>query len=261
MDRYNIVLGKKPPPSFVDSKFQEAWGDKNNSLDNSPLCSRKVFAEVKDNWGAPIGGNMSSTEIYGLKKNTVEYIGETRNSWRGAMAIWIFLEKKYLPKYIPDWVRALNREDQEYSRTAALGRNSPIKEIFDLFQSPKLTKSERIVLGSTFDNVLAKVEDIDKVLQAFREFEGDTTLKEQANIIEQAIKKDPEIVAIGWNQTSVNSDTWASDSYDEEKDEYINATAAACNSADDLNDSINVPKKALETRFSFSSSESSKRLF
>ena len=172
---------------------------------------------------------MSCTEIFGLKKNTVEYIGETRNSWRGAMAVWIFLEKKYLPKYVPDWARTLDKEDQEYSRTsfeislssAMEQKDNPMEEIWDLFKSPKLTKSERIVLGSTFDNVLAKVESIDKVLQAFREFEGDTTLKEQADIIEQAIKEDPEIVAIGWNQTSVNGDTWASDSYDEEKEEPI----------------------------------------
>ena len=162
---------------------------------------------------------MSCTEIYGIKKNTVECIGETRNSWHGAMAVWVFLEKKYLPKYVPDWAFDVN---QEYSRTSAMGQaDGPIKEIWDLFKSPKVTESERIVLGSTFDNVLAKVESIDKVLQAFREFKGETTLKEQADIIEQAIKEDPEIVAIGWNQTSVNGDTWASDSYDEEKEEPV----------------------------------------
>jgi hypothetical protein len=161
---------------------------------------------------------MSCTEIFGLKKNTVECIGETRNSWRGAMAIWIFLEKKYLSKYVPDWALA----GESYSRTTVMGSgNGPIKEIWDLFKSPKVTKSDRIVLGSTFDNVLVKVKSVDKVLQAFREFEGETTLKEQADIIEQAIKKDPEIVAIGWNQTSVNGDTWASDSFDEEKEESI----------------------------------------
>lgn len=165
---------------------------------------------------------MSCTEIYGIKKNTVECIGETRNSWRGAMAIWMFLEKKYLPKYVPDWARALGEKDQEYSRTTVMGQgNGPIKEIWDLFKSPKVTKSERIVLGSTFDNVLAKVESIDKVLQAFREFGGDTTLKEQADIIEQALKEDPEIVAIGWNQTSVSGNTWAHEKFDEDTEEYI----------------------------------------
>ena len=169
---------------------------------------------------------MSCTEIFGLKKNTVEFIGETRNSWRGAMAVWVFLEKKYLPKYVPDWAFRPDGSridtNQEYSRTSAMGqKDNPMKEIWDLFKSPKVTESERIVLGSTFDRVLAKVKSIDKVLQAFREFEGDTTLKEQADIIEQAIKGDPEIVAIGWNQTSVNGDTWATDNYDEEKEESL----------------------------------------
>jgi hypothetical protein len=163
---------------------------------------------------------MSCTEIFGLKKNTVEHIGETRNSWRGAMAIWTLLEKKHLPKYIPDWAMGVAGE---YSRTSAMGqeKDSPMKSVWDLFHSPKLTKSERIVMGSTFDNVLAKVESIDQVLQAFREFEGNTSLKEQADIIEQAIKKDPEIVAIGWNQTSVNGDTWVNESYDTENEEPI----------------------------------------
>jgi hypothetical protein len=158
---------------------------------------------------------MSYTELYGLTKNFVVKIGETKNSWRGAMAIWHILEKKYLPKFIPDW--AVNESDKEYSRTSSLGDESPIKEIWNLIDSPKLTKTEKIVLGSTFDNVLAKVESIDKLLSSFREFEGETSLKEQADLIERAIKGNSKIIAIGWNQTSVNGDTWATENYDEKK--------------------------------------------
>jgi hypothetical protein len=140
---------------------------------------------------------MSCTEIYGLTKNSVKCIGETRNSWRGAMAVWRLLEKKYLPKFIPEWARRTARPDDEYSRTSCIGSNKEIEEIWGLLKSPRLTKTERIVLGSTFDNVLARVDRIAEVLSAFREFEGETSLKEQADIIERAIREDPEIVAIG----------------------------------------------------------------
>lgn len=149
---------------------------------------------------------MSYTELYGFTKTGVESIGETRNAWRGAMAVWTFLEKKYLPKYRPSWARD---DKMDYSRTCSgIGSKDDIKEIWDLFRSKKISDSERIVMGSTYDNVLVKVEDIEKVLKAFREFEGETSLKEQADIIEEALKELPDIIAIGWNQTSVNGDTW-----------------------------------------------------
>jgi hypothetical protein len=164
---------------------------------------------------------MSYTELYGLTKNSVLSIGETRNSWRGAIAIWCILEKKYLPKFIPEWAVALGKQNEDHSRASVMSDDGPIKEIWGLSKSPKLTKDEKIVLGSTFDNVLAKVESIDKLLFAFRNFKGETSLKEQADIIEKAIKNNPEIVAIGWNQTSVNGDTWANYSYDEHTEERI----------------------------------------
>lgn len=162
---------------------------------------------------------MSCTELYGLTKDSVLFIGETRNAWRGAMAVWTSLEKKYLPKYIPEWARSLGRVvDAGYSRTSD---TKAINDIWKLFKSPQLTESERIVLGSTFDNVLAEVKSIDRVLKAFREFEGETSLKEQADLIEAAIKDHPEIIAIGWNQTSVNGNSWATENRDEESEEYI----------------------------------------
>ena len=164
---------------------------------------------------------MSRTELYGLTKNSAHLIGETNNSWRGAMAVWVTLEKKYLPEFIPDWAKGMPRQDQEgYSRTATFGENSKMQEIWSLVKDPRLSPAERIVLSSTFDNVLAKVDSINQVLAAFREFEGETTLKEQADVIEKAIKEDPELVAIGWNQTSVNGDSWQTENLNEETEEY-----------------------------------------
>jgi hypothetical protein len=165
---------------------------------------------------------MSTTEIYGITKNSAFELGETRNSHRGAMAIWIYVEDKYLPPYVPGWAIRLNRQDGKYSRTVqSFGDNeNSIEEIWQLRNSEKISPIDNIVLGSTFDNVLVKIENIDKLCDAFVSFEGETSLKEQIPIIKSA-KEDESIIAIGWNQTSVNSDTWANYKYDEEKDESI----------------------------------------
>jgi len=163
--------------------------------------------------------DMSYTELFGLTKNTTSFIGETNNSWRGAMAIWKIFEKRYLPKYVPDWAIAIGEPDKDYTRCSSCF-SKDMQIIWDLIDSPKLSMSEKIILGSTFDNAIATVKNIDKVLAAFREFDGETSLKEQADVIEQAIKENPEIIAIGWNQTSVNGDTWATENYSEEADEY-----------------------------------------
>ena len=122
---------------------------------------------------------MSYTEMFALKENrSIDYDWkeEVRNSYRGAMAIWIILEKKYLP--------SLPKPD-------------------------RLSYNEKIVLLSTFDNVLIKRENFKKVIDAFNSFEGETSLKEQAKII-QDFNEDKDITAIGWNQTSVNCSPWIS---------------------------------------------------
>jgi hypothetical protein len=134
--------------------------------------------------------DMSYTELFGLTKNTTSFIGETNNSWRGAMAIWKIFEKRYLPKYVPDWAIAIGEPDKDYTRCS-----------------------------SCFSKDMQIIKNIDKVLAAFREFDGETSLKEQADVIEQAIKENPEIIAIGWNQTSVNGDTWETENYSEKADE------------------------------------------
>jgi hypothetical protein len=165
---------------------------------------------------------MSSTEIYGLTKNRAMEIGEARNSFRGAMLVWKTLEEKYLPSFPkPVWMPS---DSKEYvSRTSMMMMPNAMKEVWDLIDSDKLSFNEKIVLGTTYDNVLVKAENISRVIDAFNSFEGDTTLKEQADIISQTIKniteQDEPIVAIGWNQTSVNESPWSD--YSEEEDEDI----------------------------------------
>ena len=80
-------------------------------------------------------------------------------------------------------------------------------------------EKERIVLGTTFDKVLVKREHIPTVIEAFRSFCGDTTLPEQADLLEK-IMQDPDVIAVGWNQTSVNADNWTEYYFDGETMEY-----------------------------------------
>jgi len=162
---------------------------------------------------------MSCTEIFGFNKKGDAYkLGEIGNAFKGAMMVWNYLDKKYLPKYYPEWAKVLNgSKDELYYRTSD---SEEIKKIWALFKSDKIALTDKIVLGSTFDNVIVKKENISKLLKTFREFEGETSLKEQADLIEKAVEQNNNLIAVAWNQTSINGDNWTNYHYDDAKDEY-----------------------------------------
>ena len=180
---------------------------------------------------------MSCTEIYVFKKDgNGEFYGETRNAWRGGMAVWTEMEKRYLQPYIPDYVKRCNwyYDGMDYSNiarilgyepsrctTLPLSNDDPMNEIWGLYDSDKVSDADKIVLATTFDGCLVKKEDVPKVIEAFKSFGGETSLPEQAELLQKAFA-DSDIIAVGWNQTSVNGDTWTnSGGYDEEEDEYL----------------------------------------
>lgn len=151
---------------------------------------------------------MSYTEIVGFNKVGNAYSqADIHNAFRGAMAIWRAMEEKYL---------AVGR----FSR-CVMGSEKDMREIWDLAGSDKVSENDKICLASTFDNVVVKKKDFQKVITAFREFEAETSLKEQADVLEEMLA-DEDCIAAAWNQTSVNENAWLSGGgYDEEKDEYI----------------------------------------
>lgn len=167
---------------------------------------------------------MSYTEIYAFEKDgNACFYSEVRNAWRGAMAIWRTLEEKYLLSLpFPSGWSLVNRDRNYYSRTTATITDADaMKEIWDLAKDERLSENERIVLKTTFDYVVVKKEDLPKVIDAFNDFEGETSLKEQAEILVKMFNDD-DVIAVGWNQTSVNGDTWGNfGGYDEEKYEDI----------------------------------------
>jgi len=142
---------------------------------------------------------MSCTEIYSFNNDgNTEYIADVENSWRGAMAIWSYLEKKYLQPYIPNYVKCCNwyrsemtseeifeRIGFEPSRFSSFSEDNPMKEVWNLADNTDIPEYERIVLFTTFDKFLVKKEDIPKVIVTFRKFEAETSLQEQADILEE----------------------------------------------------------------------------
>jgi hypothetical protein len=149
---------------------------------------------------------MSYTEIYEFNKNgKIINVSEIQNAWRGAMAIWGIIEKKYLkPLPKPIWMLDRDYNTRGYSRCDMIytGNDSPMHEIWNCFDSDEISEIDRIVLGTTFDNILVKYKNINRVIDAFIKFEGETSLKEQAEILRK-INPEDRIYAIGWNQTSV----------------------------------------------------------
>ena len=170
---------------------------------------------------------MSYTEIFGFdKEGNAYFAGETGNAFRSAMAIWGILEERYLPPYRPSYVPEYvpDSEIEKFctykpSRCGSFN-DEAMKENWNLADNDKVSTTDKIVLFTTFDRCLVKKENIGQVIKAFEEFKGETSLKEQAKILKQLLKDD-NCIAVGWNQTSVNCDTWLDYEYDEENDETI----------------------------------------
>jgi hypothetical protein len=110
---------------------------------------------------------MSCTEIFGFDKEGNAYLqDEIKNSWRGAMAIWNILEQRYLPQYrpsfIPDYIADEDIEDYckyKPSRTSAMFDKNAMQEIWDLANDKRLKDNEKIVLSTTFDDLIIKKEN------------------------------------------------------------------------------------------------------
>lgn len=133
---------------------------------------------------------MSYIEIFKFdKQGNSEDIGKVNNSWRGSPAIWEIMGNKYCGHGAPMF-------DIEKMR-----------EIWNLVDKPDIPTNERIVLFTTLDKCLVKKEHLEKVVSAFREFEGDTSLPEQADILQELINDD-DCIAVGWHQNSISCEQW-----------------------------------------------------
>ncbi len=148
---------------------------------------------------------MSYTEICVFDRNGDAHLyADIQNAWRGAMAVWLALKERYLPAH---------------SHPGPWRRR--IEAVWDLYKQLHIPIHERIVLGTTFDGCLVRKENLPQVIEAFRSFGGETSLPEQADILEQLLEEE-NCIAVGWNQTSVNGLAWYNKlGYDKEKEKSI----------------------------------------
>lgn len=135
---------------------------------------------------------MSYVEVFKVKTNgDVEEYGEAQNSHGYAHLVWMALGEKYLGGF-----SLLN---------ASLTWN--------LFDSDKITKDEKIILGSTFDRVWIKKElmpDLIRILHDFyyshcREKVG-TMLVVHGILSEMLLEKDT--MGCAFNQSSIGEAFW-----------------------------------------------------
>lgn len=120
----------------------------------------------------------------------------------GAMHVWVALSKTY---------------------NIQGGMFSGLQKLWKLADTGTLVDFENTVMKSTFDNVMVKKENVKMLLSAFEEYDDkypNSSLLEQAKIIEEEILNKQEMIAVCWNQTSVNGNPWT-EGYDEENDEEI----------------------------------------
>jgi len=146
---------------------------------------------------------MSYTEIYRISKTgNVRLHEEVKNSLRGAMAVWMELEKKYLPPYVPYWFKPTT-DRPGTTRMASTGLE---QEVWDLWKDERMSRAERIVMCSTFDNVYVASKNFARMQGAFNEFWQQfpyTSYSEQARIISD-MAYNRNIHGICWNQTSIS---------------------------------------------------------
>lgn len=140
---------------------------------------------------------MSYTEIIKFNKNgEANSSGRIKNASRGAWIIWNILSNKYLGHDF----NLLDSKSQQ--------------DTWNLFRDDRLSNIEKIVLGSTYDFVLIKKEDIRTVINAYKEFsklnsnlDFNLSLNEQNEVLEM-LEKDEDCIAIGFHQNSVSCDMW-----------------------------------------------------
>ena len=148
---------------------------------------------------------------------------EFRNSWGGAILIWDYLIQKYFP---------LKPGQQSWEGEASL--MIKMQPVWDLFKRSDVDLIDRIALGSTFDMVMVKRENIKALAIAFTALHqrmtemGLLTNPDRVNhILLQAdlfreMAGDSDIQAICWQQTSCARDMWRvkNDKEDEESHPY-----------------------------------------
>ena len=153
-------------------------------------------------------------EIYVKNKNSKYWnlAIEVTNSWGGMPNLWMFLEKKYLPSYVPpkiyEFVVDMQKRGEYVSRWYFPLIPWLRKDIEDLQNDYRLSYEEMMVFRSTFDFAMVLGEDIPAYLDCLKvvadECKGN--YPDQYKALSDYIKTHniENIEAIAFNQTSCN---------------------------------------------------------
>lgn len=146
------------------------------------------------------------------------------------MFLWMKLEEKYLPIYRPSYIPSTIKDEdiEEYLRyrpsrmiaSLSLSEEEERKlnyEVWDLVFDKRLTKAERLVMATTFDRSLIKKEQLPDIIEAFKTLNEEYKLSGQIELLDRFNSME-DIIAVGWNQTTVNRNMWLYNRYDEEND-------------------------------------------
>ena len=136
---------------------------------------------------------MSCTEMYIVDKdgNVVPH-KEFHNSHRGSMMVW----------------RQIANSMGFEGFTFLTGDR--MQKVWDMWQDKSAPLSHRIVMASTFDNVMVQRENLPRLIQAIEEY---SKTFDPGNLFSQCLSlkelvDDKDVQAVCWTQTSVNCDTW-----------------------------------------------------
>lgn len=166
---------------------------------------------------------LSFVEIYAFGKDGNAFLYDkvaNPDSGRGALAIWKYFEKKYLPVYRPEGTPSNISDDDlpaflGYEPSRFNANTNAQHEVWDLVDNPSVPIMERIVLNTTLNECLVKKEDIPKVIEAFTAFDGETNLLQQALVLENILLSSEDILAVGWSQDSIFPENWLNYPYED----------------------------------------------
>lgn len=135
---------------------------------------------------------MSRTELYVVKKNgDVIHHKDFHNSHRGALKCWMTIAKHYLK------LKGLGF-------TKMMMDDTEMNKVWNLANNKSVLWNDRVVLASTFDNIVVKKKNIPKLIESFKDYckryDGGN-FADQIQEFESLKKK--KIHGICWNQTSI----------------------------------------------------------
>tara|TARA_B100000929_G_scaffold191791_1_gene151891 strand:- start:2385 stop:2936 length:552 start_codon:yes stop_codon:yes gene_type:complete len=158
---------------------------------------------------------MSHTDIFFLKKDTYTK-SSVRNAFLSAMYVWQHTAKHYCG--LERFPMSFFSDDLE-----------PMMAVWNFHsRNPgKMKAHDAIVMQSTMDNVLLEPSEWRRLLEAFELYGKEhpqSSFAEQAAIIRGVMESEEgkDVVAIGWQQTSVSGDTpWYCYEEDESGNEIV----------------------------------------